>query len=231
MTPARKAEQGEAVEQQFHGFSEKAFGFFPKLARNNRREWFAEHKAEYEETLLAPMLLLVQDLAAALHEAGLPLEPQRRTPVRRIYRDIRFSPNKSPFQTHISAALFREGDKSQDGVLYVHLDGRSPFMAAGFWQPEKRALLRWRESIAADAAPLLRIAKDLPLARGDTLTRMPRGFERHADSPAAALLQLKSFVVEAPVESSELHSRAVLSSLCGFAEQAAPLLRYGWSLE
>ncbi len=228
MAAARKEQQTE--EQPFSGFSEAAFSFFPKLARNNRREWFAEHKAVYEKSLLTPMLLLVRDLAVHLHAAGLPLEAQRRSPVHRIYRDIRFSPNKSPFHTHISAALYREGDKLRDGVLYLHLDGKEPFVAAGFWQPEKHSLLRWRESIAADPAPLLRIAQDLPLEPGDTLTRMPRGFERHAESSSAPLLRLKSFIARAPLAPDELRSRAVLGSLVAFAKQAEPLLRYGWSL-
>ena len=230
MISARKTAQA-AEEQVFQGFSETAFRFFPKLARNNRREWFAEHKTLYEQSLLAPMLLLVHDLAVLLHEHRLPLETQRRSPMHRIYRDVRFSPNKSPFHTHISATLHREGNTSQDGVLYLHLDGKEPFVAAGFWQPEKRVLLRWRESIAADPAPLLHLARDLSFDRSDTLSRMPRGFERHAGSPAAPLLQLKSFIVRGPIESGELCSRAVLDSLLNFAQRAEPLLRYGWSLE
>ncbi len=215
----------------FNGFDGRALDFFAKLARNNRREWFAERKPVYEQTLLQPMQLLMQDLAAALHAVDLPLEAPHRSPVQRIYRDTRFSPNKSPFRTHIAGVLYREGDKSRDGVIYVHLDPKESFTAAGFWQPEKDALRRWRGAIAADPAPLLRIDKALPLDAEDTLQRMPRGYERFAEEPGAALLKLKSFVVQQPLAPGELQSRAVLDSIVAFAQRAAPLLRYGWSLE
>ncbi len=228
--PARQPEQGEG-ELHFRGFDEHALEFLSRLARNNRREWFAERKPVYEQTLVQPMERLVEDLATALHAADLPLEAPHRAPVQRIYRDTRFSPNKNPFRTHVASVLYRGGDKSRDGVIYLHLDPKGSFVAAGFWQPEKEALRRWRDAIAADPAPLLRISKALPLNTDDTLQRMPRGYERFAEQPGAALLRLKSFVTQQPIEPAELCSRAVLESLAAFARRAEPLLRYGWSLE
>ena len=216
---------------RFEGFSPEAFAFFRKLARNNRREWFATRKTLYEDTLMAPMLLLVEEFAQQLHAKALPLAPPPRAPVQRIYRDIRFSPNKSPFKTNISSALYRDGNKKVDGALYLHLDAEQPFVAAGFWQPEKTSLRRWRDAIAADAKPLLQLAKKLPLDPADTLQRMPRGYERFADRPGAELLRLKSFVVRRDLPQEELFSRAILKTLLQFAKQAEPLLRYGWSLE
>ena len=221
-----------AVEgQRFTGFPADAFQFFARLKRNNQREWFAERKPLYEQTLLGPMLLLVQDLAAALHAKSLPLEPARRSPVHRIYRDIRFSNDKTPFQTHISSALYREGDKKSEGILYLHLDAKQPFVAAGFWQPEKTSLRRWRDSLAADPKPLLQFAKKMPLEPEDTLQRMPRGYEQYAGAEAEPLLKLKSFLVRRDLPQSELSSRAILKRLVQFAQQAEPLLRYGWNLE
>ncbi len=231
MADSKKAPVHTAGEAAFNGFPERALDFFGKLARNNRRDWFAERKPAYEQTLMQPMQLLVQDLSAALHAVDLPLEAPHRTPVQRIYRDTRFSPNKNPFRTHIASVLHREGDKTQDGVLYVHFSLKESFVAAGFWQPEKDALRRWRDAIAADPAPLLRIDKALPLNTEDTLQRMPRGYERFAEEPGAALLKLKSFVVQQPIAPDELRSRVVIDSLVAFARRAEPLLRFGWSLE
>ena len=177
------------------------------------------------------MLLLVRDLASALHEAGLPLEAARRSPVHRIYRDIRFPKDKRPFHTHISSALYREGDKHQDGVIYVHLDAKQPFAAAGFWEPDKNHLRRWRESIVADPSPLLRIAEQFPLEMEKALQRTPRGYEAYAETSAAPLLRLRNFIVRQDLVQEELGSSAVLASLVRFATAAAPLLRYGWALE
>ncbi len=220
----------QLAEEPFSGFDEKAFSFFIKLARHNDREWFARHKTLYEQTLQAPMLRLVRDLAQALHDVGLPMQTQQRSPVNRIYRDTRFSPNKSPFHTHLAAVLYRDGSKTNEGVIYLHFNAKEAFVAAGFWQPEKQSLLRWRESIAAAPGSLLRIASTLALDTGDSLTRMPRGFERHAEIEAAPLLRLKSFVARQTIAPAELGSRAVLDSIVAFAQRAAPLLRYGWTL-
>ena len=221
----------EIEDRRFEGFPEGAFEFFAKLKRNNRREWFAQRKALYEETLLAPMLLLVRDLAVALHAKGLPVEPPRRAPVHRIYRDIRFSNDKTPFQTHISSALYRGGDKKTEGMVYLQLDAKQPFAAAGFWLPEKASLRRWRDSLAEDPDTLLRFAKKMPLDPHDTLQRMPRGYEQYAETEAAPLLKLKSFLVRSDLPQAELGSRAILKRLVRFAQQAEPLLRYGWNLE
>ena len=231
MAIRKTAPTQDAHEARFGGFDERALQFFTKLARHNDREWFAERKVLYEQKLVQPMQLLVEELSAALHTVDLPLAAPLRSPVQRIYRDIRFSPNKNPFRTHIASVLYREGDKSRDGVLYVHLAPQGSFVAAGFWQPEKEALRRWRDAVAADPAPLLRIDRALPLSTEDTLQRMPRGYERFGEQPDAALLRLKSFVAQQPIAPDELHSRAVLGSLLAFAQEAEPLLRYGWSLE
>ncbi len=216
---------------RFEGFPAGTLPWFRKLARNNDREWFAARKAEYEALAVAPMLLLLEELTESLHAAGLPMAPSRRAPVFRIYRDIRFSNDKTPFKTNLGSALHREGSKANEGLFYIHIDPKGSFAAAGFWQPEKASLLRWRERIAADPGPLLRIAKALPLAQEDALARMPRGFERFADTPAASLLRFKSFVARQEIDPALLGSRELLPALLQFALKAEPLLRYGWSLE
>ncbi len=218
----------EAVEESFAGFPAGALPFLRRLKRNNDRVWFAERKDEYESLLLAPMLLLVRELAGSLHDRELPLAPSQKLPVFRIYRDIRFSKDKTPLKTHISSVLHRDGDKRVDGMLYVHIDPVESFVAAGFWQPDRAALGRWRERIAAEPGPLLRFAKGMPLDDEDILARMPRGFERYADAPAEHLLRLKSFLTKEAIDPAALRSRAVVDLAVGFAKRAEPLLRYGW---
>ncbi len=225
----RTEEQGET--DIFTGFPPDAFLFFNHLQRNNRREWFAERKALYQQTLAAPMLLLVQNLAVMLHAIGLPLEPARRDPVHRIYRDTRFSREKLPFHTHIASALYRDSHKKAPGALYLHLDARAPFLAAGFWEPEKAELRRWRDQIVADPLPLLHLVDRMPLETENRLKRLPRGYEHHAASSGAHLLSLKSFVMRRPLPVADLYTQAILESMVGFAKDAAPLLRYGWALE
>ena len=218
------------AEERFAGFPAGALPFLRRLKRNNDREWFAERKEEYERLLAEPMLALVRELAGVLHEAGLPLAPRQRNPVFRIYRDIRFSNDKTPFKTNVGSALHRDSDKRVDGIVYLHVDPAGAFVAAGFWQPEKAALNRWRERIAASPGELLTLDRALPLDTGDALTRLPRGFERFANTPAAPLLRLRSFVVQEPLDPEVLLSRAVVDRAAAFARRAEPLLRYGWGL-
>ena len=217
-------------ETEFTGFAAGALPFLRKLKRNNDREWFAARKEEYERLLAGPMLALVRELAGVLHEAGLPLAPRQRNPVFRIYRDIRFSNDKTPFKTNVASALHRDGDKRVDGIVYLHIDPAGSFVAAGFWQPEKAVLNRWRERIAAAPEELLALDRALPLDRADALTRLPRGYERFADTPAAPFLRLKSFIVQEPLPPDSLDGRAVVDRAAAVAQRAAPLLRYGWAL-
>ncbi len=219
------------MAERFEGFPAGALPWLRRLKKNNDRAWFAERKAEYERLLLGPMLLLVEELGAALAEAGLPMRAPAKAPVFRIYRDIRFSNDKSPFKTNIASVLHREGSKRLDGIVYLHVDPEGSFAAAGFWQPEKAALNRWRERIAEEPAPLLRIHGETPLDQEDTLARMPRGYEQHGTAPHAHLLRLKSFVVREPIAPESLASRKALEQAVVFARKAAPLLRYGWEFD
>lgn len=216
--------------ERFQGFPAGALPFLRRLKRNNDRAWFAERKGEYERLLLDPMLLLVRELEGALAEAGLPVAASAKSPVFRVYRDIRFSNDKSPFRTHIASALYRAGNKRLDGIVYLHVAPEGSLVAAGFWQPEKAALHRWRERIAEDPGPLARIGAETPLDEADALTRMPRGYERHAEQPHARLLRLKNFIVQEPIAPEALLSRRMLEQAEAFALRAAPLLRYGWEV-
>ncbi len=219
------------MAERFEGFPSGALPFLRRLKRNNDRAWFAERKDEYERLLVEPMLLLLHEFGAALAEAGLPMAARAKSPVFRIYRDVRFSNDKSPFKTHISSVLHREGNKRLDGIVYLHVDPAGSFVAAGFWQPEKAALNRWRERIAEDPEPLARIHAETALDGADALARMPRGYERFADHPHAHLLRLKSFVVQEPFNPEALRSREMLDQAAAFARRAAPLLRYGWEFD
>src|SRR5882672_10255151 len=171
------------ASEAFTGFRPAAFEFFAGLRNNNDPDWFKPRKAIYEREVLAPFRALIGAVGAALEEAGIPLigDPQRG--VFRIYRDVRFSPDKRLYKTHAGAVLTRSGSKRDPGLLYLHVAPGESMVAAGFWHPEPGLLSRLRRAILHDPDEFLAIKDRLiaaghPISSGERLSRPPRGFER-----------------------------------------------------
>src|SRR5215472_4914758 len=131
----------------FSGFRAATFEFLAELRENNDPAWFKPRKAVYEAEVLAPFRDLIVAVGTALGEAGLPLVGDPRRGIFRIYRDVRFSPDKRLYKTHAGAVLTRSGDKRSSGVLYLHLAPAESMVGAGFWHPEPDRLGKLRRAI------------------------------------------------------------------------------------
>ncbi len=219
----------------FAGFNPEAFTFLKKLAKNNQREWFLPRKPIFEEQLQKPMARLLFAIERELAKKKLPLAANPKSVLFRIYRDIRFSEDKSPYHTHVSGALSRNGKKDTPGMLYVHIGEKEQFAGIGFWQPERPALTNWRLSMQAAPKKFLEVVKQLKrkgleLSNTYSLKRMPRGFEALEKSPLAGFLRLQSFAVIRPITKAEVLSPDLPLQIARFALAAKPLLDYGWDL-
>jgi uncharacterized protein (TIGR02453 family) len=219
---------------EFAGFRPAAFAFFSELRVNNDPAWFKPRKAVYEVEVLAPFRDLIAAVTVALGAAGLPLvgDPQRG--IFRIYRDVRFSPDKRLYKTHAGAVLTRSGNKRDPGLLYLHVAPGESMVAAGFWHPEPSLLNRLRRAIWADPDEFLAIAGRLaaaghPLISDERLSRPPRGFEAAKGTPAAEYVCWKSFTTHAPLSDAEMQSPALVDRILDFARAALPLLEWGWA--
>src|SRR5260370_15685415 len=126
----------------FPGFRPAAIAFFKGLREHNDPVWFKPRKAVYEAEVLGPLRQLVVAVGAALEEAGLTLGGDPRRSIFRIYRDVRFSPDKRLYKTHAGAVLTRSGNKRDPGLLHLHLDPGQSMVAAGFWPPDPLPLAR-----------------------------------------------------------------------------------------
>ncbi len=126
------------MKTQFEGFPTAGLSFLRDLAKNNGRTWFLERKDIYHEQVEEPMRALIADVAAGCAAAKLGFAPNPRQPMFRIYRDVRFSKDKSPYKTAATSAFYPDGDKARPGVL-----------ASGFYHPERDALVAIRARIAA----------------------------------------------------------------------------------
>jgi len=219
----------------FSGFPEAGFRLLQQLKKNNNREWFEDRKAAYKQTVHQPMELLVSAVSDECRARGLPLFAKGKNPVMRVYRDIRFSADKTPFKTHVAAELRRSFSGSQ-AMLYLHFAPERSFVAAGVWQPDRPLLQAWRaammnkpEEIEQVAASLKR--KKLELDFEYSLSSMPRGFANFARSPIAPFLKLTSFVMTRTVERDACISDKLVGTIGAFASDARPLLEFAWKVE
>jgi uncharacterized protein (TIGR02453 family) len=218
----------------FDGFRPAAFAFFAGLRDNNDPAWFKPRKAVYDTEILLPFRQLVATLAAALPDHGVPLSADPARAIFRIYRDVRFSPDKRLYKTHAGAVLTRSGGKREPGLLYLHVAPGESMVAAGFWHPEPPLLARLRRAILDGPEEFLAIADQLaaagsPLDSDAKLSRPPRGFEAAKGTRVADYIAWKSFTAHAFIKDSEMQSPALVDRVLGFAVTALPLLQWGWA--
>src|SRR5271169_4667414 len=223
-----------AAATGFAGFQPAAFAFLNHLRDNNDPAWFKPRKALYEAEVLAPFRELIAGVGAALGQAGLPLIGDPRRGIFRIYRDVRFSPDKRLYKTHAGAVLTRFGDKRDPGLLYLHVEPGASMVAAGFWHPEPRLLAKLRRAIFVDADAFVKLAVQLekaghPISSDERLSRPPRGFEAAKGTPVADFVGWKSFTVHSALTDAEMQSPAVCDRIIGFAHTVMPLLEWGWA--
>lgn len=195
----------------FPGLPEDFFRFFEDLKRNNERAWFNENKARYYESVVNPVSEFIVCMAPRLkkispHYIANP-KPHGGS-MFRIYRDTRFSKDKTPYKTHAGVQFRHEAGRDAHAPgFYVHLDGEGLFFGGGVWMPPNPVLGRIREHIVDNARSWggIRNAKKVRDAggiRGDSLKRPPRGYDpehTHIED-----LKKKSFyvAVEAPASHS-----------------------------
>src|SRR4029077_6045824 len=196
--------------------------------------WFKPRKAVYETEVLAPLRHLIVAVGAALEEAGSPLVGDPKRSIFRIYRDVRFSPDKRLYKTHAGAVLTRSGNKRDPGLLYLHVAPGESMGAAGFWHPEPALLARLRGAIFSDPDSFLALANKLagaghPLDSDERLSPPPRGFESAKGTAIADYLCWKSFTAHAILGDDEMQSPALIERILGFARLAWPFLEWGWA--
>ena len=220
----------------FTGFSPQGLRFLRDLAKHNDREWFMPRKHIYETELLEPLRMLLADATAAMHKAKIPIGADPKRSTFRIYRDIRFSPDKRPYKTNLGAYLSYDGSRDAPGGLYIHIQPKNSFMALAFYEIEKPLLQRWRAAMASTPKRFEAVLRalernSLQLSEPEeALKRMPRGFEAYADSPIAKYFRFPSFIVSETLSDEEIESPRVVERMVSLAKRAKPLLDYGWSL-
>jgi uncharacterized protein (TIGR02453 family) len=174
-------------------FSEQAFDFLEELEHRNDRDWFEEHKPVYERELKARMLEIIDAINARLADfAPGYIRPPNRAMLR-IYRDVRFSHDKTPYKTHLAASWPKQGlEKTGGAGLFLQVGVHGVMVAGGAYSPGPPQLFAIREYLLGHHARLRALLAEESLLRltepleGHPLLRSPKGFP--ADHPAADLL-------------------------------------------
>jgi len=181
--------------------------FLSQLKKNNDREWFQARKQTYEEMLREPMERVVDSINAKLASFAPDYVTEPRKAIFRIYRDTRFSKDKTPYKTHLGAIFPKRGmAKLAGGSFYFHVAPEGVVVAGGVYFADPKTLLQLRNHLGrrhAELEALLRSKRNRPLCgelHGEGLSRPPKGFP--PDHPAVELIKRKQwyFDVTLPVE-------------------------------
>jgi uncharacterized protein (TIGR02453 family) len=221
-------------------FTADLFGFLKDLKRHNDRAWFAKNKERYLDAVQEPALEFVRAFGPSLAKISPQFVADDR-PVGgslfRIYRDVRFSKDKSPYKTHVGISFrHRHGKDVHTPGYYLHLEPGQVFTAAGIWHPDRETLGRIRSAIVDKPQQWKKATQDRTFTAtyrlsGDTLKRAPAGFD--PDHPLIEDLKWKDYVASAMFDEKTVTSEdfvprfaetcaaatAFMKFLCGALDQ------------
>ena len=212
-------------------FTPSGIRFLRDLKRNNKRDWFQPRKEQYESLLRAPMLAVIEQLAIDFRKFAPDLSAGPKS-LFRIYRDTRFSDDKTPYKTHVAAVFPHKNlAKLGGGVLYLQVTPSSVWAGGGIYRPETSVLQAEREHIASSLRRFRTIVESPAFRRvlgalegGEKLQRVPRGFP--PDHPAAEYLKYRMFIAGREFPAIFATSPRFYPGVVNVFRHVTPLLRF-----
>lgn len=214
-------------------FTPAVYRFIKDLAANNNRDWFAANKSRYEAEVRDPALRFVVDFGAHLMR----ISPHFLSDPRpsggalfRIYRDTRFSRDKTPYKDHVGLYFRHEAGKTvHTPGFYLHLQPGASFVGLGLWHPDTATLKPVREAVAAHPDRWRRAVErgSFPerfTVSGESLKRVPRGHD--PQHPLAEILKLKDFTGYAPLTQKQVTAPGFLEEFAGLCAAGSPLVKF-----
>ncbi len=206
------------------------FSFLHRLSQNNNRDWFQSHKPEFlkaKENFLVITEIMIKEIGKFDPEINF---LQAKDCIFRIYRDVRFSKDKSPYKTNFGAFMVPGGKKSGKAGYYMHLDPQGSFLAGGVYMPPSDQLKKIRNAIFENPEELKKIIGEASFREnfggisGDKLKRVPKGFP--SDFPDIDLLKLKSYIAIKNYDETSVIQEDFLSEAKTVFYQMSPFIKY-----
>jgi uncharacterized protein (TIGR02453 family) len=214
-------------------FSTSTFSFLDELAANNNRAWFEANKSRYEALVREPALDFIEAMEPALKSFAPSFRAEPRKvggSLMRVFRDTRFSRDKTPYKTNIGIQ-FRHalGKDVHAPAFYVHIASDECFFGAGCWHPEADALGKIRDLVAQKPERWLTVRDDKKFTAqwelwGERLTRPPRGYA--ADHPAIEDIKRKDFVALAPLSIKDVTGAGLVKLAEKRFAETAPFMKF-----
>lgn len=199
------------------------FEFLAALEQNNNREWFTENKAVYEK-VKDEVYAFFESVANELAQ----IDEFSKFKMYRIYRDVRFSADKSPYKNHFGAIFMRLQPHNR-GSFYVHLEPNKTFVGGGFWNPNKEDLQRIRQGIAIedDLEIILnepKLKKEFGGLFGETVKTAPKGFDK--EHPRIDLIRYKQFLLKKDFDTKAVFSATFKQQVVDSYKTMQPFFQY-----
>ena len=229
---ARQSPFDESFYPPFEGFPRAGLTFLRNLKKNNNRPWFQRHKAEYEELVRFPMQCLIATVGQKMQEEAPDIDFNPRRSIFRIYRDTRFSRNKTPYKTNVAASFTFRGAKGpiETPGLYVGIEPGEIFIGGGLYMPTGPQLKTIRRAIAAEPERFLdivrhpRFLKAFEHVEGERLQRAPLGYA--PDHPMIEYLKYKQFYVGVVLPEGACYARRFADTVVRAFVDCMPLVRW-----
>jgi uncharacterized protein (TIGR02453 family) len=216
----------------FEGFPRECITFLKQLKRNNNRSWFESHKTIFEQQAKSQMLSFIAALQPHFAKFAPEYDLNPKRSIFRIYRDIRFSSDKTPYKTHIAAHFVLRGmPKGFVGSgYYLHIEPGEFFVGGGIYLPDGDQLKKIRSALAAHGKEFLsivcnpRFKKRFAPFEWSKLQRVPKGYVD--DHPMAEWLKYKQFFVGVSMPEAKCYKESLVHEVACVCQEASPLVRF-----
>lgn len=214
-------------------FTQSSFDFLKKLEKNNNRDWFNDHKQEYEDKVRGPALDFIADIGEDLYDISphfLAIPKKVGGSLMRVYRDVRFGKDKRPYKTNIGIQFRHKFGKDVHAPgFYLHLEPNECFVGVGIWRPDAQALGKIRTAISENSQSWIEASRDNVFKKffevsGETLKNPPRGYTR--EHPMIVDLKRKDHIAFQQLDYKRVISASITSDAIKSFKIASPYMKY-----